>query len=113
MPALAREGTAAAIRQQLGRPLSDVRAAFADYVAHDNHGRPFVIIAHSRGAILMRRVIASLVDRRPTVRRRMPSPILLGANVLVRSGLDVGGDFRHIPGCRPFVSNGADLHAKR
>jgi hypothetical protein len=105
LPALLR-GTAQAIRRQMTVPLRSISAAFRDYLAHDNDGRPFVIIGHSQGAILMRRVIAAQVDDHPAVRRRMLSAILLGGNVLVRRGADVGGDFSHIPACR----TGASLH---
>ena len=33
-------------------------------------------------------------------RRRLVSAVLLGGNVLVKAGSDIGGDFKHIPGCR-------------
>jgi hypothetical protein len=85
---------------QLKIPLSDVRNAFADYLRHDNHGRPFVLIGHSQGAFILRQLIAKDVDRSPVVRARMLSAILLGGNVLVRRGHPAGGDFRNVPACR-------------
>ena len=86
--------------KQLATGTNDVRRAFADYLAHDNHGRPFVLIGHSQGSFVLRSLIAKDVDRRPAVRRRMLSAILLGGNVLVRKGTGVGGDFQHVPACR-------------
>ncbi len=84
---------------QLATGTGDVRRAFADYLAHYNHGRGFVLIGHSQGSFVLRSLIAKDVDPKPAVRKRMLSAILLGGNVLVRKGKDIGGDFQHIPAC--------------
>jgi pimeloyl-ACP methyl ester carboxylesterase len=80
--------------------LSDVRRAFADYLKHLNHGRGFVLIGHSQGSGVLRALIAKDVDRKPSVRARLLSAILLGGNVLVKGNTGIGGDFKHIPACR-------------
>lgn len=85
---------------QLAVPLGDVRRAFASYLQHDNRGRGFVLIGHSQGSFLLRQLIAKDVDRKPAVRARMLSAILLGGNVLVKRGRPAGGDFQHVPACR-------------
>jgi Protein of unknown function (DUF3089) len=85
---------------ELAIPLSDVRAAFRTYLRKYNHGRGFILIGHSQGAFVLRALIAKDVDPRPSVRRRLLSAILLGGNVLVKRGRDIGGDFKHIPACR-------------
>lgn len=85
---------------QLAIPLGDVRRAFASYLRHDNHGRGFVLIGHSQGSFVLRQLIAKDVDRKPAVRARMLSAILLGGNVLVKRGRPAGGDFQHVPACR-------------
>jgi hypothetical protein len=92
--------------RQLATGTADVRKAFADYLAHDNHGRPFVLIGHSQGSFVLRTLIARDVDPKPALRRRMLSAILLGGNVLVKRGSDVGGDFRHVPACRSTTQLG-------
>jgi hypothetical protein len=79
--------------------LADVRSAFRDYVEHYNHGRGFVLIGHSQGSFVLRQLIALDVDTKSTVRNRLVSAILLGGNVLVTRGKDIGGDFRHIHAC--------------
>ncbi len=79
--------------------LSDVRSAFQDYLQHYNHGRPFVLIGHSQGAFVLRQLIQDDVDPNPAVRGRLLSAILMGGNVLVKTGSDIGGDFQHIPAC--------------
>jgi hypothetical protein len=87
--------------------LADVRAAFAFYLRHFNHGRGFVLIGHSQGSFLLRQLIARDVDRRPAVRRRLVSAILLGGNVLVKPGArGIGGDFHHIGACRSAAQTG-------
>ncbi len=84
---------------QLATPVQDVRNAFRDYLQHYNHGRGFVLIGHSQGSFVLRQVIARDVDSHPAVRRRMLSAILMGGNVLVKRGSDIGGDFKHIHAC--------------
>jgi len=84
---------------ELKVPIQDVHKAFQDYLAHLNHGRAFVLIGHSQGSLVLRRVIARDVDQRPAVRKRLLSAILLGGGVLVKRGSDVGGDFQHIRAC--------------
>jgi hypothetical protein len=79
--------------------LNDVRSAFQDYLEHYNRGRPFVLIGHSQGSSVLRAMIKDDVDGNAAVRKRLLSAILLGGNVLVKTGSDIGGDFQHIPGC--------------
>jgi hypothetical protein len=85
---------------ELALPLSDVRSAFKTYLRKYNHGRGFVVIGHSQGAFVLRELIARDVDPKRAVRGRLLSAILLGGDVLVKRGRDVGGDFKHIPACR-------------
>ena len=40
-------------------------AGWRDYLAHDNHGRPFVLIGHSQGAAMLIRLIRSQIDANP------------------------------------------------
>jgi Protein of unknown function (DUF3089) len=77
----------------------DVREAWLQYLAQDNHGRGVVLIGHSQGAGMLRQLMRDEVDPKPEVRRRLVSAILLGGNVLVRKGQKVGGDFRNVPAC--------------
>src|SRR3954470_22408974 len=79
---------------------NSLRSAWREYLAKHNHGRGFVLIGHSQGTFVLRRLIADEIDKRPALRRRMVSAILLGGNVTVRKGKNVGGDFRNVPACR-------------
>ena len=53
-------------------------AAWKDYLAHDNHGRPVVFIGHSQGAAMLIKLLRSQIDPSPSLRRRMVSAIILG-----------------------------------
>jgi hypothetical protein len=85
---------------------NDVVAAWNDYLAHDNHGRGVVFLGHSQGSAVLIKLLAEHVDPNPSVRRLLVSAVLLGGNVTVKQGSDVGGDFAHIPACRSFTQTG-------
>lgn len=100
--AIGGEIPAAAARLAYG----DVRSAWRDYLRNQNRGRGVVLIGHSQGTYLLRQLIQDEIDRRPRVRMRLVSALLLGGNVLVRKGRDSGGDFRNIPACRSARQTG-------
>ena len=74
-------------------------SGWEDYLAHDNDGRPIIFIGHSQGAAMLIRLLHNEIDPIPALRARMVSAIILGGNVQVPMGKDVGGSFRHIPTC--------------
>ncbi|HEY1075066.1 MAG TPA: DUF3089 domain-containing protein, partial [Fontimonas sp.] len=78
----------------------DVRAAFHTYLAFHNHGRGFVLIGHSQGATLLKRLIAEDIETDPGLHDRMIAAHLLGSTVEVPIGADVGGTFAATPACR-------------
>lgn len=84
----------------------DVLTAWREYLANDNHGRGVVLIGHSQGAGVLTRMIAAEVDPKANVRRRLVSALLLGGNMTVPVGKDVGGDFQHIAACRSARQTG-------
>ena len=77
----------------------DVRNAWLDYLAHDNDGRPFVLIGHSQGALMLSRLIKDEVDQKPAVRAKLLSAILPGTNLSVATGKTTGGSFTNVPAC--------------
>jgi pimeloyl-ACP methyl ester carboxylesterase len=82
------------------RAYGDVRSAWREYLRRHNDGRGVVLIGHSQGTFILRRLARLEIDRRPAVRRRLVSALLLGGDVDVRKGSDRGGDFRRIRACR-------------
>jgi hypothetical protein len=76
----------------------DVVAAWREYLAHRNGGRPFVLVGHSQGSIHLLRLLAAEVEGRPAA-LRMLSAILLGWAVEVPEGKLVGGSLKSTPLC--------------
>ena len=81
------------------RAYRDVRDAWREYLRRHNRGRGVVLIGHSQGTYMLRTLIRREIDRRPKVRRRLVSALLIGGNVLVRKGRAAGGDFENVPAC--------------
>jgi hypothetical protein len=63
--------------------VADVRDAFQYYLAHDNHGRNFVLLGHSQGSAVLTRVIHTDVDGHADVQGRLIAAVLLGGGVQV------------------------------
>jgi hypothetical protein len=83
----------------------DVLAAWRNYIRTRNQGRPFVLIGHSQGSLMLQQLIAREIENDPTVARRMKLAIIPGYNVLVPQGKLVGGTFKKTPLCsRPGES---------
>jgi hypothetical protein len=68
------------------------KAAFTDYIKHDNHGRGFVLIGHSQGSFVLKQLIGDVIDKKASLRRRMVSALLLGGNVTNK-------EFKHVKPC--------------
>jgi len=76
----------------------DVRAAWKEYLAKYNKGRPYVLIGHSQGSLMLIQLLANEIEGKPEA-RRMKLAILPGFNVMVPQGKLVGGDFKKTPLC--------------
>ncbi|MBT8427327.1 MAG: DUF3089 domain-containing protein [Erythrobacter sp.] len=76
----------------------DVRAAFRDYIANRNKGRPYVLIGHSQGSIMLQQLIAEEIEGSPA-HDLMLKAILPGWNIVVPQGETVGGSFDETPAC--------------
>jgi hypothetical protein len=84
----------------------DVVAAWRNYLRTRNNGRPFVLIGHSQGSLMLQMLIAREIENDPAVWARMKLAIIPGFNVLVPDGKLVGGTFRKTPLCsRPGETN--------
>lgn len=79
---------------------SDVRAAFDSYLSRDNNGRGFILVGHSQGATILKRLIAEEVEPKPALHARLIAAHLMGTSVDVPVGADVGGSFARTPACR-------------
>lgn len=111
---LYRQVTLTALRANLGgKPMAvdralgfnDVLDAWNYYLEHYNNGRGVVLIGHSQGSGVLTQLIKNEIDGKP-VQAKLISALLLGTNLAVPKGKDVGGAFQHIPLCRSFTQTG-------
>ena len=87
---------------------NDVVDAWRHYLAHDNQGRGVVLIGHSQGSGVLTQLIRNEIDGKP-VQQQMISALLLGTNLTVPTGKDVGGAFKNIPLCRAANQTGCAI----
>ena len=85
------------VERNFGLAFADVRAAWRHYLEHDNKGRPFVLIGHSQGSIMLSLLLQE-VENSPAA-ERMLSAMLIGYNIEVPEGQTVGGTFKKTPLC--------------
>ncbi len=111
---LYRQVTLTALRANMsGRPMSvdraltynDVLDAWKYYLDHDNQGRGVVLIGHSQGSGVLIQLIKNEIDGKP-IQERIVSALLLGMNVAVPKGKDVGGAFQKMPLCHAANQTG-------
>jgi hypothetical protein len=76
-----------------------IRAGFENYLEHFNDGRPIIFIGHSQGAAMTIMLLQRFVDNDASLRGRLVLAIILGSNVVVRTGSLTGGSFSHLPAC--------------
>jgi hypothetical protein len=105
---LYRQVTLTALRANTaGKPMTvdrtlaynDVLDAWSFYLQNDNGGRGVVLIGHSQGSGVLTQLIRNEIDGKP-IQSRIISALLLGTNVAVPKGKDVGGAFKSLPLCR-------------
>ena len=111
---LYRQATLTSIRAAaIGQPIpvdramvyNDILDAWNYYLAHDNHGRGVVLIGHSQGAGVLTLLIKAEIDGKP-IQSHIVSALLLGTNLAVPKGQDVGGRFDHLPLCHAANQTG-------
>jgi hypothetical protein len=111
---LYRQFTLTALRANTaGKPIAadrtigynDVLDAWNYYLTHDNNGRGVVLIGHSQGSGVLSQLIRNEIDGKP-IQSRIVSALLLGTNVAVPKGKDVGGTFKNMPLCRAASQTG-------
>ena len=76
-----------------------VANAFLEYIAKYNDGRGFELIGHSQGSAMLEQLIKQVIEPNPALRKQLVGAIVLGGQVIVPEGKNVGGTFKTIPGC--------------
>jgi Protein of unknown function (DUF3089) len=114
---LYRQGTLTALRSNMvGKAVTvdqavlynDVLGAWKHYMTNDNQGRPFFLFGHSQGSRILKQLVAEEIDGKP-IQRQMLSAMLIGINVTVAKGKDVGGDFKSVALCRKVDQTGCAI----
>jgi hypothetical protein len=80
------------------RGYQDVVDAWNWYLKTENKGRGVVLLGHSQGSGVLTQVIARAIEGQP-VQKQILSAILMGTNLPVPEGKDVGGAFKSTPLC--------------
>jgi hypothetical protein len=83
----------------------DVANAWRTYLGRHNQGRPYVLIGHSQGSLMLQELIKHEIEGKP-IARQMIRAILPGYNVLVPAGRRVGGTFKSTPLCAAMMETG-------
>ena len=78
---------------------ADVLAAWREYLGARSAGRPFVLVGHSQGSLMLEQLIQREIETNPAIAARMKLAILPGFDVLVPQGKLVGGTFKKTPLC--------------
>ena len=64
-----------------GTPAHDATAAFAYYIKHYNHGRPFILAGHSQGSNVLLFLLSGYLKQHPAIYRRMVAAYVIGYGV--------------------------------
>ena len=87
-------------------PLQDVKAAWDDYLAHDNKGRGVILIGHSQGTILLSMLIAAEIEGKPVEKRIVAAYLAGHPGLAAREGAGPGEAFPGLPICRSAAQTG-------
>jgi len=96
--AVAAAAAGADVAQPAVLAYADVRSAWKEYLAKHNKGRPYVLIGHSQGSLMIQQLIANEIEGKPEA-SRMKLAIIPGFNLLVPQGKLVGGTLKQTPVC--------------
>ncbi len=61
-----------------GIPTTDATAAFDYYIKHFNNGRPFILVGHSQGAIVLSNLLSGYLKQNPAVYQKMIAAYVIG-----------------------------------
>ena len=93
-------------QQFLDIAYGDVLDAFKHYMGQFNNGRPFVLMGHSQGSMMLTRLMREEFDNSP-LRQRFIVALLIGdSGLYAPPGQVVGGTFQNIPLCTQDTQTG-------
>lgn len=89
---------------------ADVLDSFKHYMANENNGRGVILIGHSQGAGLLKRLVMEAVEQDEYLLNHLISAHLIGSAVRIPEGADVGGDFQQVSVCRMADQTGCVIN---
>ena len=98
LTAVAKAATGGDVKQPAIFAYADVVNAWRTYLAKYNQGRPFVLIGHSQGSLMLQELIKHEIEGKP-IAKQMRLAILPGFNLYVPQGKRVGGTLKSTPIC--------------
>lgn len=85
---------------------ADVADAFEHFLGQWSRGRPFVLVGHSQGAQMLRRLVERRLETDEALLARMRLALLVGGDVVVPAGELIGGSFAKVPACSALHERG-------
>lgn len=64
-----------------GIPTTDATAAFDYYIKNFNNGRPFILVGHSQGAIVLRNLLSDYMKENPSAYENMIAAYVIGCTI--------------------------------
>jgi Protein of unknown function (DUF3089) len=80
-----------------------------DFLAHEDNGRPVILIGDSQGSAILIHLISTVLDKEPSVLHRLVLAIIAGGNLQVPLGKTVGATFKHVPVCTRESESGCAI----
>jgi hypothetical protein len=102
-------GNTAVLRSTFTVAYNSVLAGWRDFLAHDDDGKPIVLIGDSQGAAILIHLIATQIEHDPSVLGRLLVTIIAGGNLQVPSGATVGATFSDLPLCSSPTQTGCAI----
>lgn len=102
-------GAALTLRSTFDVAYDSLLSAWRSFLAHDDHGRPIILLGHSQGAAILIHLIARQVDDDPALLRRLVVAIVAGGNLQVPTGKTEGATFTRVPLCTSPYQTGCAI----
>jgi Protein of unknown function (DUF3089) len=102
-------GDESEMRSTFSVAYDSVLSAWQSFLAHDDNGKPIVLIGDSQGSAILIHLISTELDHEPSVRARLLVAILVGGNLQVPAGKTVGATFTKVPLCASSAETGCAI----
>jgi hypothetical protein len=102
-------GNTAVLHSTFTVAYNSLLSAWDDFIAHDDNGRPVVLIGDSQGSAILIHLIATQLENQPSVLGRLVVAIIAGGNLQVPGGKSAGATFSNVPLCTSASETGCAI----